>query len=108
MNLYLNTDMSASTGWYGYDYIIDWGNVNKYSGNGKTYSYTKSATVQYILEGNELMITVPRSALGLTANNVKFSFKWTDSTSKITTMEQMYTDGDTAPHGRLNYLFQNY
>ncbi len=108
LNLYLNIDMSTSTGWYGYDYIIDRENVNKYSGSGKTYSYTKSASVQYILEGNELMITVPRSALGLTSDKIKFCFKWADSTEKITTMEQMYTDGDTAPHGRLNYLFQNY
>ena len=108
LNLYLDTDMNASTGWYGYDYILDFENVNKYTGNGKTYSYAKSATVEHILEGNELMITVPRSALGLTSDNVKFSFKWVDGTQKITTMEQMYTDGDTAPHGRLNYLFQNY
>lgn len=108
LNLYINTDMSASSGWYGYDYIVDWESVSKYTGNGKTYSYTQSASVEYILEGNELMITVPRSALGLTSDNVKFCFKWADSKQKITTMEQMYTDGDTAPHGRLNYLFQNY
>lgn len=108
LNLYLNTDMSASTGWYGYDYILDFENVNRYTGNGKTYSYTKSASVEHTLEGDELMITVPRSALGLTSDEIKFSFKWVDGTQKITTMEQMYTDGDTAPHGRLNYLFQNY
>ena len=32
-------------------------------------------------------------------------FKWVDSDSKMTTMEQFYTEGDVAPLGRLNYIF---
>ena len=32
-------------------------------------------------------------------------FKWVDSDSKMTTMEQFYTEGDVAPLGRLNYVF---
>ena len=40
-------------------------------------------------------------------NGIKFQFKWADSESKISTMEQFYTDGDAAPLGRLNYTYQN-
>jgi hypothetical protein len=36
---------------------------------------------------------------------MNFHFKWVDSDSKMTTMEQFYTEGDVAPLGRLNYVF---
>jgi hypothetical protein len=36
---------------------------------------------------------------------MNFNFKWVDSDSKLTTMEQFYTEGDVAPLGRLNYVF---
>ena len=55
-----------------------------------------------------MMIAVPLEMLGITnPNGIKFDFKWADSDSKITTMEQFYTDGDAAPLGRLNYTYQN-
>ena len=55
-----------------------------------------------------MMIEVPMEMLGLTnPTGIKFQFKWADSESKITTMEQFYTEGDIAPLGRMNYTFQN-
>jgi hypothetical protein len=36
---------------------------------------------------------------------MNMNFKWVDSDSKMTTMEQFYTEGDVAPLGRLNYVF---
>ena len=55
-----------------------------------------------------MMIAVPMELLGITNPlGIKFRFKWADSNSKMTTMEQFYTDGDAAPLGRLNYTFQN-
>ena len=36
---------------------------------------------------------------------MNFNFKWVDSDSRITTMEQFYTEGDVAPLGRMNYVF---
>ncbi len=115
LQLYLNTDYNT-TGWYGYDYtissIIDTSgkvSVNKHNGaSSKVCTFAETATADCVISGSEMMITVARSALGLTAEQIKFSFKWVDSETNITTMEQMYTQGDTAPHGRLNYLFQNY
>ena len=55
-----------------------------------------------------MMIKVPFAALGITdTTKIKFAFKWADSKTHVTTMEQMYTDGDCAPHGRLSYVFRN-
>jgi hypothetical protein len=55
------------------------------------------------------MINVPLEALGITDySQIRFAFKIVDSDTKITTMEQMYSEGDCAPVGRLSYVFQNY
>ena len=56
-----------------------------------------------------MMIRVPLASMGITDfTKIKFSFKWVDSDDLVDTMEEMYTSGDQAPHGRLNFVFQNY
>ncbi len=113
MQLYINTD-NAKSGWYGYDYIVNYKatgtnetSLAKCSADGK-YEFTETAKVPYKIEGNKMMVSVPLSDLGITDyRNINFSFKWVDSDDAINTMEQMYTSGDQAPHGRLNFVFQN-
>ncbi len=113
MQLFINTDNSNTTGWYGFDYIINHSyngdgtvNIAKFDGsNKKTYSFSTVSTAECVIDGKQMMITVPAQDIGVDVNNVEFSFKWADSDTNITTMEQFYTDGDSAPHGRLNFLF---
>ena len=115
MQLFLDTDCNAATGWYGYDYIINYGakdefttTVARYNGTDGAYSFEVIGEVNYRAKENQMMIEVPQQMLGITnPNGIKLQFKWADSTSKVTTMEQFYTDGDAAPLGRLNYTFQN-
>jgi hypothetical protein len=53
-----------------------------------------------------MMIAVPLELLGVErCDYMNFHFKWVDSDAKMTTMEQFYTEGDVAPLGRLNYVF---
>ncbi len=112
MQLFLST---GGEGWYGYDYIINYSakdefttTVARYNGTDGAFSYEVIGEVSYRVKGNQMMIAVPLEMLGITnPKGIKFDFKWVDSTSKMTTMEQFYTDGDTAPLGRLNYTFQN-
>ena len=35
-------------------------------------------------------------------------FKWADSETVYNEMEDFYCDGDAAPLGRMNYVYQNY
>ena len=115
MQIFLNTDMDASTGFYGFDYIVNSRILNenttmlsKAVSNGKEYDFSETAELSYRTEGNKIMIKVPMSALGISdPMNIKFAFKLADSRTEIKTMEQMYTEGDCAPHGRLSYIFQN-
>ena len=117
MQLFIDMDDSAKTGWYGYDYIINYQakdqfttTVAKYVGTDGEYAFEIVGEVSYRAKDNEIMIAVPQDLLGVNGKylELNFQFKWADSDTKITTMEQFYTDGDVAPLGRLNYVFQNY
>ena len=106
---------TGGEGWYGYDYVINYQakdefttTVARYNGKDGAYSYEIIGEVSYRAKENKMMIAVPLEMLGITnPNGIKFQFKWVDSETKMTTMEQFYTDGDTAPLGRMNYTFQN-
>ncbi len=114
MQLFINAD-NATTGWYGYDYIINHAASSETkttlakSTSDDTFAFETVEEIDYKIEGNEMMIRVPLKSLGITDyTKIKFSFKWADSDDLIDSMEEMYTSGDSAPHGRLNFIFQNY
>ncbi|MBQ7646864.1 MAG: hypothetical protein IJS94_06305 [Clostridia bacterium] len=115
MQIFINTDMNAETGFYGFDYIINdtvkddkTSTLAKAKTNGKEFSFEYSSDIEYRVKDNKMMIKVPLEALGITDySKIQFAFKIVDSDTKITTMEQMYSEGDCAPIGRLSYVFQN-
>ncbi len=116
MQLYVNSDADAETGWYGYDYIINYAakdafttTVAKYNGDGNTFSFEEIGDVSYRAKSNEMMIAVPLSMLGIeNYYEIEIEFKWADSETNYDEMEDFYCDGDVAPLGRLNYVYQNY
>ncbi len=116
MQLYVNSDADASTGWYGYDYIVNYAakdgtvtTVAKYNGADNTFSFEEVGEVAYKVGGNEMMIAVPLELLGIgNCYEIEIEFKWADSTTAYDEMEDFYCDGDVAPLGRLNYVYQNY
>ncbi|MBE6652692.1 MAG: hypothetical protein E7610_04665 [Ruminococcaceae bacterium] len=111
MQIYLNTDRET-TGWYGYDFIINHKakdnsttTVAKYNGN----EFETLGEVSYRVEGNQMMIAVPLEMLGIEGyKEINVEFKIADSDTVYDEMEDFYCDGDAAPLGRLNYIFQNY
>ena len=115
MQLFVDTDCNTETGWYGYDYIVNYDakdafttTLARYNGTDGAYSFEVVGEVSYRAKENQMMLAVPMEMLGITnPTGIKLQFKWADSDSKITTMEQFYTDGDAAPLGRLNYTYQN-
>ena len=115
MQIYLNTDRET-TGWYGYDFIINYKaegdfttTVAKYSGKDGAYGFTECGKVSYRVSGNEMMVAVPLEMLGIEGYlEIDLEFKVADSRSVYDEMEDFYCDGDAAPLGRMNYVFQNY
>jgi hypothetical protein len=116
MQLYLDVDRSTSTGWYGYDYIVNYQasgyyttTVAKYTGTDGEYEFTKTGKASYRVSGNEIMIELPLELLGISdCSKINMEFKWADSDTTYTSMEQFYCEGDAAPLGRLNYVYQTY
>ena len=117
MQVYVNADRDPNTGWYGYDYIVNYRaegdnitTVAKYTGENGAYGFTPSEqTVAYRAEGKRMMIAVPLSELGIEDYlSINLEFKVADSETVYDEMEDFYCDGDMAPLGRMNFVFSNY
>ena len=57
------------------------------------------------IEGNRMMIAIPLSMLGLTAEDVSIEFKVADNVTEYQDIMDYYVSGDSAPIGRLNYAY---
>ena len=120
MQIYLNVDRhngeDGETGWYGYDYIVNYRakdefttTLAKYNGTDGIYGFTSSGEISYRVKDNRMMIEVPLSLLGIEGyKEINVEFKIADSDTVYDEMEDFYCDGDVAPLGRLNYVYQNY
>jgi hypothetical protein len=105
MWLLIDADRNSATGWEGCDFI-----VNRTVENGKTWlernrggwKWEKVAPVDFRVEGNEMQLSIPRSALGLPNNtpSLSFDFKWADNLQSPGDVLDYYLSGDTAPEGR--------
>ncbi len=111
MCLLIDADKNSSTGWEGYDFIVN----QTLDGEGKTWleknvgswNWKKVAPVTFRVKGNELQLAVPRAALGFANGNapVSFDFKWTDNLQRPGDIMDFYVSGDVAPEGRMNYRY---
>ena len=120
MQIYLNVDRrdaeTGESGWYGYDYIVNHQakdefttTLAKYNGEGGAYGFTTVGEISYRAKDNQMMIAVPLELLGIEGYmEINVEFKIADSDTVYDEMEDFYCDGDVAPLGRLNYVYQNY
>ncbi len=106
MNLYINADADLTTGWNGYEYLIN------RTRDGETCSiqafvdgewkFEDVGTAAYRVSGNTIQIRVEADALGL---GNTFDFKWADNSVDDGDIMQFLDLGDTAPDGRFNYRY---
>ena len=117
MQVYVNADRDATTGWYGYDYIVNYKaegdnttTVAKYTGKKGAYKFTAmSEKISYSVKDNKMMISVPLSQLGIEDYlAIDVEFKVADSETIYNEMEDFYCEGDMAPLGRMNFVYCNY
>lgn len=127
---WMNIMISAGThskSFMGFDYIINHTRnktaktttVEKCKTNGKYDWQSTGYTAEYYYSGNKIAYQIPLAALGLTEDNVSFSFKVTDNVAvpasrvenkkTITTTDRnptkldYYIYGDSAPIGSVGY-----
>lgn len=102
MRLYLNTDRKWNTGWIGYDYRVTSGkNLQEY----KNEKWQSIDEVQYKVNGNQMMIIIPRKYLNLFSKKMNLEFKWSDNMQQDKDPMDWYVNGDVAPGGRFNFIY---
>jgi hypothetical protein len=111
MWLLLDIDQNPTTGWAGYDFIvnrtIDTDGKACLEKNLRGWQWQRVAAVEFRCAGNQLHLAVPRAALGLAADAqaVSLDFKWADHLQHPGDIMDFYVSGDVAPEGRFNFRY---
>lgn len=115
MNLYV--DCADGWGWESFDFVVGAKAstdknmfLQKFTGNG--YEREDVCELEYKLSGDTLTVKVPKSALGISGEEYKVCFKWTDNVQDEDGSGEFkgeildfYRTGDVAPGGRFKYAF---
>ena len=106
MNLFINADRNHSSGWHGYNYIINrFQNGNKASveafSDGK-WELERIGECEYSVQKNVLQIKVLKELLNVSES---FEFKWADNSVSNGDIMQFLDLGDCAPNDRFNYIY---
>ena len=108
MLLLIDSDRNSSTGWYGYDILINKNVTDASTSEVLAYvdgQWTKTGTCSYAVAGNKLELSVAKSLLGVDGKEITFDFKWADNPSELENPISLCLHGDTAPNRRFNYRF---
>ena len=108
MNLLLDCDQDARTGWMGFDYRLNAAPAG--SGRVRVEKWVNGAwrvvgSALCRVRGNEMELAAPRALLGLRGGRVAIDFKWMDNVDARKDALNLYRDGDTAPNARFKYRF---
>lgn len=111
MWLLLSVDGNSTNGWEGFDFIVNRAVENNHTAwlekNTGGWNWQKVAQVHYRVEGNELHLVIPRTALGLPEGKSRptLDFKWADNLQQPGDIMDFYVSGDVAPEGRFRYRY---
>jgi hypothetical protein len=111
MSLLIDADQDARTGWEGYDFIVNRIVENSRSTwlerNRGDWQWEKMAKLDYRAEGRELVVAIPRKALGLPEGTtaVGLRFKWADNVQHPGDAIDFWQSGDVAPDGRFMFPY---
>ncbi|MFY0651787.1 MAG: hypothetical protein JXQ96_07120 [Cyclobacteriaceae bacterium] len=106
MLLFINTDQNQTTGWEGYDFLINAEILSDKTTKLKQYKKGKwkdLGELAYKYDGNELMLKVSKSLLGV--EKLQFDFHWADNIQQLNDITEFFNSGDSAPDRRFNYRF---
>jgi hypothetical protein len=108
MMLYLNTDTIKSTGWEGYELLVN----SSPSSNSQTSlkkfengNWSGEQKISYAYSGNEIELAIPIGNFKTVNNQLFFSFHWSDNCQKLLDINEFFINGESAPDRRFDYLF---
>ena len=110
MLLLIDADCDPTTGWYGYDFLINKRVPSnrrtllmRYEADSEGGTWVQVARLNYRWSGNALELAVPRNLLGLEGDSFSFDFYWCDNPEDLQDPISLCTAGDGAPNRRFNY-----
>ncbi len=110
MLLLVDADCDPTTGWYGYDFLINKRVPSnrrtllmRYEADSEGGTWVQVARLNYRWSGNALELAVPRDLLGLEGDSFTFDFHWCDNPQDLQDPISLCTAGDGAPNRRFNY-----
>ncbi len=105
MMLYIDTDQDTSTGWNGYDLLVNRNvisdtvtRVERHLGG---WSWAPAGEVAYRVAGAEMELAIPRTLFG---DSLHYAFKWSDNVQEEGDIIGFSLTGDSAPNRRAQYL----
>ena len=110
MLLLIDADQDASTGWYGYDFLVnkqvaDESNTSLMQFSNESGQWKETAMLKMAYEGNCLELAIPMKLLGLGGSEITFDCKWVDNPEELADPISLCTHGDAAPNRRFNYRY---
>jgi hypothetical protein len=109
MQLFIDTDRKKQTGWEGYDLVINHKLVDSKTTTvgwlDSTGSVGKNINVPIKIGDNKLMVRLPK-ALVEQNGKLKFNFHCADNITAIGDIQEFFTQGDSAPSRRANYVYE--
>ncbi|MBR6720341.1 MAG: hypothetical protein IKL74_05465 [Clostridia bacterium] len=104
LQLLINSDRNPKTGVDGYDYVLGRiiGKAEALAKNGEEITYTEIGTYEYAVSGDSIQLKLPRVLIGET-EKIDMELKWLSGT--YTEVIDFYSNLNTAPIGRFNYLY---
>ncbi len=108
MLLFIDADRKKGTGWEGYDFMINKAPSSSSQTSLQTYTPTgwgDATNLSYHVSGNEMEISVPRTALMMADSVPEFYFHWADNSLSLDDISAFFLDGESAPDRRFNFNF---
>lgn len=108
MLLLLDADNNSSTGWYGYDFIVNQNvksdrtsTLMRYDNEKGEWVFVADISMRYA--ENKIELAIPRNLLNLPTEEFTLDFKWADNPAELKDPISLCLNGDTAPNRRFNY-----
>ena len=108
MNVFIGIE-GAEGGWNGLQYVVNraldgtTASLDKIE-NG---AYASVGTAATVVSGRYMLVQVAKKSLGIEGDEFGIVFKVTDNLQKDFDVTDLYTNGDAAPIGRINYSYYN-
>ncbi len=109
MTLLLDSDGDPTSGWEGFDLAVNRTlpghrlTVERSTGG---WTWEPVGEAEFLFQGNEMHLAIPRALLGLGDGALALEFKWIDHAPESGDILDLIDQGDAAPNGRFRYRYE--